>query len=107
MGVENSWNLDALDKNEIVPCDVRIEKPTFFMKIDATVNMYHHFCDFFNLYASLHINGSILPNTNTYHFDEEENFREIGFTKFTILLVPSIHSSKSMASKSRGCSHLL
>ncbi|XP_046991623.1 EGF domain-specific O-linked N-acetylglucosamine transferase isoform X1 [Schistocerca americana] len=39
-------------------CDVVIEKPTFIMKIDATVNMYHHFCDFFNLYASLHINSS-------------------------------------------------
>ncbi|RZC43143.1 EGF domain-specific O-linked N-acetylglucosamine transferase, partial [Asbolus verrucosus] len=37
-------------------CDVVIEKPTFIMKIDATVNMYHHFCDFFNLYASLHLN---------------------------------------------------
>ena len=22
------------------------------------VNLYHHFCDFFNLYASQHINGS-------------------------------------------------
>ena len=86
LGPLQSWgaelqNFEALDKNEIVPCDVRIEKPTFFMKIDATVNMYHHFCDFFNLYASLHINGSILPNTNTNHFDEEENFRDIGFTK--------------------------
>lgn len=37
-------------------CDVVIEKPTYIMKIDATVNMYHHFCDFFNLYASLHLN---------------------------------------------------
>jgi EGF domain-specific O-GlcNAc transferase len=37
-------------------CDVVIEKPTFIMKIDATLNMYHHFCDFFNLYASQHIN---------------------------------------------------
>lgn len=24
----------------------------------AAVNMYHHFCDFFNLYASLHVNSS-------------------------------------------------
>ena len=24
----------------------------------SAVNMYHHFCDFFNLYASLHVNGS-------------------------------------------------
>ena len=73
LGPLQSWgaelqNFEALDKNELVPCDVRIEKPTFFMKIDATVNMYHHFCDFFNLYASLHINGS-LPNTNENNFD--------------------------------------
>lgn len=39
-------------------CDVIISKPTFIMKIDATVNLYHHFCDFFNLYASLHVNQS-------------------------------------------------
>lgn len=39
-------------------CDLVIEKPTYIMKIDATVNMYHHFCDFFNLYASLHVNLS-------------------------------------------------
>ncbi|XP_077292381.1 EGF-domain O-GlcNAc transferase [Arctopsyche grandis] len=39
-------------------CDVVIEKPTYIMKIDATVNMYHHFCDFFNLYTSLHVNLS-------------------------------------------------
>ncbi|XP_043506488.1 EGF domain-specific O-linked N-acetylglucosamine transferase isoform X2 [Frieseomelitta varia] len=38
-------------------CDIVIEKPTFIMKIDA-INMYHHFCDFFNLYASLHVNLS-------------------------------------------------
>lgn len=24
----------------------------------AAVNMYHHFCDFFNLYASQHLNSS-------------------------------------------------
>lgn len=39
-------------------CDVVIEKPTFIMKIDAIVNMYHHFCDFFNLYASQHLNAT-------------------------------------------------
>ncbi|XP_030755069.1 EGF domain-specific O-linked N-acetylglucosamine transferase [Sitophilus oryzae] len=37
-------------------CDVVLEKPTYIMKIDATINMYHHFCDFLNLYASLHLN---------------------------------------------------
>ncbi|CAO1303857.1 unnamed protein product [Diamesa serratosioi] len=39
-------------------CDVVIDTPTYIMKIDATVNMYHHFCDFFNLYASQHVNFS-------------------------------------------------
>ncbi|XP_053662997.1 EGF domain-specific O-linked N-acetylglucosamine transferase [Anopheles marshallii] len=39
-------------------CDVVIEKPAFIMKIDAAINMYHHFCDFVNLYASLHVNLS-------------------------------------------------
>ena len=63
MGVLQSWgaemrNFHPFEKNEVIPCDLRIEKPTFVMKLDATVNMYHHFCDFFNLYASLHINGS-------------------------------------------------
>lgn len=37
-------------------CDIVIDKPTYIMKIDASSNMYHHFCDFFNLYASLHVN---------------------------------------------------
>ena len=61
-------------------CDAVIEKPAIVMKIDASknhlkarslsrsiklislsvpaVSMYHHFCDFLNLYASLHLNGT-------------------------------------------------
>uniref|UniRef100_A0A6B2E8E9 EGF domain-specific O-linked N-acetylglucosamine transferase n=1 Tax=Phlebotomus kandelakii TaxID=1109342 RepID=A0A6B2E8E9_9DIPT len=39
-------------------CDVIVTKPTVFLKLDASINMYHHFCDFFNLYASLHVNTS-------------------------------------------------
>ncbi|KAF0760964.1 EGF domain-specific O-linked N-acetylglucosamine transferase [Aphis craccivora] len=39
-------------------CDLIITEPTVIMKIDATVNMYHHFCDFLNLYASQHVNSS-------------------------------------------------
>lgn len=32
---------------------------TFYERqIVSVVNMYHHFCDFFNLYASLHVNLS-------------------------------------------------
>jgi protein O-GlcNAc transferase len=39
-------------------CDEIIDKPTIILKIDASINMYHHFCDFFNLYASQHVNLS-------------------------------------------------
>lgn len=47
---KNTLNVD----NE--ECDMFINTPTFLMKIDATYNMYHHFCDFFNLYATLFVN---------------------------------------------------
>ncbi|KAH1001483.1 hypothetical protein HUJ04_005497 [Dendroctonus ponderosae] len=43
-------------------CDIVITKPTYLMKIDATFNMYHHFCDFFNLYASQHMNQHLGHN---------------------------------------------
>lgn len=39
-------------------CDEIVTTPTYFIKLDAGINMYHHFCDFFNLFASQHINGS-------------------------------------------------
>ncbi|VDD96940.1 unnamed protein product [Enterobius vermicularis] len=39
-------------------CDVIFDRPTIIMKLDASVSMYHHFCDFINLYASQHVNGS-------------------------------------------------
>uniref|UniRef100_H2ZP70 EGF domain-specific O-linked N-acetylglucosamine transferase n=1 Tax=Ciona savignyi TaxID=51511 RepID=H2ZP70_CIOSA len=39
-------------------CDVTIEHPVIFMKMDWGGNMFHHFCDFFNLYVTLHVNGS-------------------------------------------------
>ena len=40
-------------------CDLWIEEPTMVVKLDATTNMYHHFCDFFNLYLSQHLNYSL------------------------------------------------
>ena len=29
-----------------------------FIKLDYGGNMFHHFCDFFNLYVSQHVNNS-------------------------------------------------
>lgn len=40
-------------------CDVVLDRPTVIMKLDATVNMYHHFCDFLNLYLTMHFNNSL------------------------------------------------
>jgi len=40
-------------------CDLVIDTPTYIVKLDASVNMYHHFCDFFNLYLSIHMNYSM------------------------------------------------
>ncbi|XP_041047387.1 EGF domain-specific O-linked N-acetylglucosamine transferase isoform X2 [Carcharodon carcharias] len=50
-------------------CDLIIEKPTYFMKLDAGVNMYHHFCDFVNLYISQHINNSFDTDVNIVMWD--------------------------------------
>ncbi|XP_007893393.2 EGF domain-specific O-linked N-acetylglucosamine transferase isoform X1 [Callorhinchus milii] len=50
-------------------CDLIIEKPTYFMKLDAGVNMYHHFCDFVNLYISQHINNSFAADVNIVMWD--------------------------------------
>ncbi|XP_019715336.1 EGF domain-specific O-linked N-acetylglucosamine transferase isoform X1 [Hippocampus comes] len=57
-------------------CDIVIEKPTVFMKLDAGVNMYHHFCDFVNLYISQHINNSFSSDINIIMWDT--SFHEYG-----------------------------
>ncbi|KAK7102557.1 EGF domain-specific O-linked N-acetylglucosamine transferase-like [Littorina saxatilis] len=50
-------------------CDVVISKPTYFIKLDATVNMYHHFCDYVNLYVSQHFNNSFSTDANVLIWD--------------------------------------
>ncbi|XP_029456924.1 EGF domain-specific O-linked N-acetylglucosamine transferase [Rhinatrema bivittatum] len=50
-------------------CDLTIEKPTYFMKLDAGVNMYHHFCDFVNLYITQHVNNSFSTDVNIVMWD--------------------------------------
>lgn len=50
-------------------CDVYFDKPTIVMKLDAPVNLYHHFCDFINLYASLHINQTFSQDVDILLWD--------------------------------------
>ncbi|XP_077982080.1 EGF domain-specific O-linked N-acetylglucosamine transferase-like isoform X2 [Glandiceps talaboti] len=50
-------------------CDIIIHKPTYLIKLDAGINMYHHFCDFVNIYISQHINNSFSSDVNIVMWD--------------------------------------
>ncbi len=42
---------------------------TSFLVMIIGVNLYHHYCDFFNLYASQHINGSFSDDIYIVNWD--------------------------------------
>ena len=57
-------------------CDLVVDKPAFIVKLDAGVNMFHHFCDFINIFATQamlgHLDKNILivnwhTSVNTYY----------------------------------------
>ena len=80
-------------------CDIWIERPTFLMKLDATVNMYHHFCDFINLYATLHLNNSFSLDNNIVIWDSfpyRSNFGVVwkAFTKNPVLNIGQFKGKK-------------
>ncbi|XP_037831229.1 EGF domain-specific O-linked N-acetylglucosamine transferase isoform X3 [Kryptolebias marmoratus] len=82
-------------------CDIIIEKPTVFMKLDAGVNMYHHFCDFVNLYISQHINNSFNTDVNivmwdTSYYGYGDLFSETwrAFTEFDIIHLKTYDSKR-------------
>ena len=59
-----SWGPELqhlVESEEKMQCDETINTPTLMVKLDATSNMYHHFCDFFNIFMSLNLNGSVGP----------------------------------------------
>lgn len=58
VGDDDDVDDDDHRRRQLDDCDEWVERPTFVMKIDAAFNMYHHFCDFFNLYATLHVNAT-------------------------------------------------
>uniref|UniRef100_A0A2K5XTB3 EGF domain-specific O-linked N-acetylglucosamine transferase n=1 Tax=Mandrillus leucophaeus TaxID=9568 RepID=A0A2K5XTB3_MANLE len=60
---------------EDAKCDIVIEKPTYFMKLDAGVNMYHHFCDFVNLYLTQHVNNSFSTDVYIVMWDTDGKIR--------------------------------
>ncbi|XP_071083441.1 EGF domain-specific O-linked N-acetylglucosamine transferase-like [Haliotis cracherodii] len=58
-------------------CDVIIDKPTFIIKLDAGGNMFHHFCDFVNLYISQHLNNSFTTDVNVFIWDTARAYTEL------------------------------
>ncbi|KAM4652891.1 EGF domain-specific O-linked N-acetylglucosamine transferase isoform 2-T2 [Discoglossus pictus] len=50
-------------------CDIIVHKPVYFMKLDAGVNMFHHFCDFVNLYMTQHVNNSFSTDVHIVMWD--------------------------------------
>ena len=50
-------------------CDVVVETPTMFVQLDFAGNMYHHFCDFINIFISQHINTSLSRSNIIMNWD--------------------------------------
>ncbi|XP_071810559.1 EGF domain-specific O-linked N-acetylglucosamine transferase-like isoform X2 [Asterias amurensis] len=50
-------------------CDVIIEGRTYLMKLDAGINMFHHFCDFVNLYITQHLLNNFSLNVTIVMWD--------------------------------------
>lgn len=38
-------------------CEEHIDKQVYFIQLDSNTNMYHYFCNFINLYATMHLNN--------------------------------------------------
>eukprot|EP00112_Aurelia_sp_Birch-Aquarium-sp1_P024077 Seg745.5 transcript_id=Seg745.5/GoldUCD/mRNA.D3Y31 product="EGF domain-specific O-linked N-acetylglucosamine transferase" protein_id=Seg745.5/GoldUCD/D3Y31 len=82
-------------------CDVVLDKPTFFIKLDAGINMFHHFCDFVNLYASQHMNGSFSTDVYIVMWDTSNmGYRDFfedtwkAFTDYPIIRLDSYDKQK-------------
>ncbi len=62
---------ENMEKNPIEnnQCDIIINRPAYLIKLDAGVNMYHHFCDFINLYVTQHLNNSFMQNVEVVFWD--------------------------------------
>ncbi|XP_023056021.1 EGF domain-specific O-linked N-acetylglucosamine transferase isoform X2 [Piliocolobus tephrosceles] len=86
---------------EDAKCDIVIEKPTYFMKLDAGVNMYHHFCDFINLYITQHVNNSfstdvyiVMWDTSSYGYGDLFSDTWNAFTDYDIIHLKTYDSKR-------------
>ncbi|XP_022110066.1 EGF domain-specific O-linked N-acetylglucosamine transferase-like isoform X2 [Acanthaster planci] len=63
-------------------CDVVIEGRAYLMKMDAGINMFHHFCDFVNLYITQHLINDFSSNITIVMWDMS-NMRYVDFFEDT------------------------
>jgi len=88
-------------------CDVWVPGLTYVMKLDATINLYHHMCDFFNIYLSQQLAAASFlghqeafsTDSNVLIWDNKEyksNFGEVfkAFTKKDLLNLNSWGKSR-------------
>nr|XP_027787730.1 EGF domain-specific O-linked N-acetylglucosamine transferase [Marmota flaviventris]XP_027787731.1 EGF domain-specific O-linked N-acetylglucosamine transferase [Marmota flaviventris]XP_027787732.1 EGF domain-specific O-linked N-acetylglucosamine transferase [Marmota flaviventris] len=82
-------------------CDIVIEKPTYFMKLDAGINMYHHFCDFVNLYITQHVNNSFSTDVYIVMWDTSSSgYRDLfsetwkAFTDYDVIHLKTYDSKR-------------
>ncbi|XP_059518998.1 EGF domain-specific O-linked N-acetylglucosamine transferase isoform X2 [Myotis daubentonii] len=86
---------------EDAKCDIVVEKPAYFMKLDAGVNMYHHFCDFLNLYLTQHVNNSfstdvyvVMWDTSTYGYGDLFSDTWKAFTDYDVIHLKTYDSKR-------------
>ncbi|CAF3974552.1 unnamed protein product [Rotaria sordida] len=62
-----------INDTNLFNCDLYITKPTIFIKLDSGYNMYHHFCDFINLYITQHMNNTFTKDIQIILWDTSKN----------------------------------
>ncbi|XP_036896813.1 EGF domain-specific O-linked N-acetylglucosamine transferase isoform X2 [Sturnira hondurensis] len=94
---------------EDAKCDIVIEKPTYFMKLDAGVNMYHHFCDFVNLYITQHVNNSfttdvyiVMWDTSSYGYGDLFSDTWKAFTDYDVIHLKTYDSKRISGCQNTG-----
>ncbi|KAI3380333.1 hypothetical protein SNEBB_003303 [Seison nebaliae] len=93
----NYTQVDQLPK-----CDIHLTGPTVFIKLDAGINMFHHFCDFVNLYGSYHIWNKwnqnemqiVFWDTSSYDFQTFFNSAWEAFTNRPIRYIREFNGKK-------------
>lgn len=62
---------EKIPAREDEACDLVIDKQAFVLKLDSASNMYHYFCNFLNLYATIHLNNRFSDDNQIIVWDNQ------------------------------------